>query len=124
MSPSFKIQRVHENAKIPDFTNNGYNIYAVEETEVKENTPIAIPTGLKMSFEKNYCAFISKYSLKTLGGLIDSDYRGEVKVIVISKTPRIVKKGEIIAKMHMLEIVCPEIEAQQGYPSDANIEVK
>ncbi|ORD93461.1 DUT [Enterospora canceri] len=109
---------MHERARIPEFGPGGYTLYASEDFLVHSCLPSAIPTGLKMSFPPTHCALITRHKLKTLAGLVDSDYRGEVKVIVISKEEVKIKAGDPIARLQMLEIECPEVEVEQGYPTD------
>ena len=71
---------------------------------------ILIPTGLSIAIPKGFEAQIRprsglalKFGVTVLNspGTIDSDYRGEIKVLLvnISDTPFTIKKGERIAQM-------------------------
>lgn len=71
---------------------------------------ILIPTGLSIALPKGFEAQIRprsglalKFGVTVLNspGTIDSDYRGEIKVLLvnISDTPFTIKKGERIAQM-------------------------
>ena len=73
-----------------------------------------IPTGISLVIPKNYeiqirprSGLAAKKGVSVLNtpGTIDSDYRGEIKIILInlSKKPFIVKSGDRIAQM----ILCP-----------------
>ena len=78
-----------------------------------------IPTGLALSLPKGYevqirprsgLAAKKKISVLNTPGTIDSDYRGEIKVILINQGQETfkVEKGLRIAQM----VVCPVVQAQ------------
>ena len=78
-----------------------------------------IPTGIAVAIPKKYeiqirprSGLSAKKSISVLNtpGTIDSDYRGEIKVILInlSKKSFVVKSGDRIAQM----ILCPIIKAK------------
>lgn len=67
-----------------------------------------IPTGIAMAIPSGYVGLIwdksgiaSKHGLKTMAGVIDSGYRGEVKILLhnLSTEPFTVEKGKKIAQM-------------------------
>ena len=78
-----------------------------------------VPTGLYLEIPKGYEGQIRprsgmalKYGVTLLNapGTIDSDYRGEVKVVLINhgKTPYAIRKGDRIAQI----LFCPVIQAE------------
>lgn len=78
--------------------------------ELKPLDRVLIPTGLYLSIPEGYEAQIRGRSGLALNhgialangiGTIDSDYRGEIKVILINlgKEPYIINKGDRIAQM-------------------------
>ena len=82
---------------------------------------VLVPTGLFLEFEKGYEAQVrarSELALKKgLGlpngiGTIDSDYRGELKIILInmSKETVVIKDGERVAQLVFMKIEIPEIQ--------------
>ena len=86
-----------------------------------------IPTGLTLSIPKGYEIQIrprsgldekKKISVLNTPGTIDSDYRGEIKVILINHgdAPFQVEKGLRIAQM----VVCPIVQAQIEEVNDLN----
>ena len=86
-----------------------------------------IPTGLTLSIPKGFevqirprsgLAAKQKISVLNTPGTIDSDYRGEIKVILInlSQESFIVEKGLRIAQM----VVCPVVQAQLKEVNDLN----
>ena len=96
--------------------SSGMDIAAYIEKEVIINPgeKALIPTGFSLSIPQGYevqirprSGLAAKKGVTVLNtpGTIDSDYRGEIKVILInlSKDKFFVKKGERIAQM----VVCP-----------------
>lgn len=81
---------------------------------------ILVPTGLYFEFEKGYEAQVRARSglalKKGLGlpngiGTIDSDYRGELKVILInmSREDVVIQDGDRIAQVVFMKIETPEL---------------
>lgn len=94
------------------------DIYAAvtEERSIAPGGRALIPTGLRVALPVGYEAQIRprsglaiKHGVTLLNspGTIDSDYRGEVKVIVINHgdEPFIVKRGDRIAQMIIQSVV-------------------
>jgi len=88
------IQRVHENAKVPEYAtpgSAGMDLSCVRDFTIPTMTRLLVPTGLKMAIPEGYEGQIRprsslawKHGVTVLNtpGTIDSDYRGEVKVIL------------------------------------------
>ena len=85
-----------------------------QEIEIKPGKTAIIPTGLAVSIPKKFeiqirprsgLAAKNKISVLNTPGTIDSDYRGEIKVILINLGEKIFKieKGLRIAQM----VLCP-----------------
>ncbi len=81
---------------------------------------VLVPTGLYFEFEKGYEAQVRARSglalKKGLGlpngiGTIDSDYRGELKVILInmSREDVVIEDGDRIAQVVFMKIETPEL---------------
>lgn len=130
-----KIKRL-ENAKdlpLPKFMTEGscgMDLYAnVEEDLVIKPMEISlIPTGVAISLPIGYEAQIRPRSglalkngiaLVNSPGTIDSDYRGEIGVIIINlgKEPFVIKRGDRIAQMVINQVVIPEIEELENLDS-------
>lgn len=117
-----------ENAKdlpIPQYMTSGsagMDLYAnVTETTIINPMQIKIiPTGISIALPQNYEAQIrprSGLALKhgisfvNTPGTIDSDYRGEINVIMINfgSEPFTINRGDRIAQMVINKIEIPEI---------------
>jgi len=106
---SVKIKRDNKNILLPKKQTDGagcYDVYAFldEELSIASNERKMIPTGLRVEIPKNYILSIRPRSglaikkgltLINSPGTIDSDYRGEIKILVINHG-----SDEIIIKNH------------------------
>ena len=86
----------------------GYDLFAAVNAVVPSNSNDLVSLKLNMEILSGYFAkvhprssLLLNYTITTDGGVIDSDYRGTVKVIVIyhSKKDFEIQKGERIAQM-------------------------
>ena len=98
-----KIKKLDERATIPTYGTSlsaGADLYALVEEEIKINPgeTVIIPTGLAMAIPEGYVGLI--YARSSLGtkrglapankvGVIDADYRGEVKVVLYNQSKEI-----------------------------------
>ena len=110
-----KIKKLDEKAIIPTYGTEysaGADLYALldEDLEIKPGETVMIGTGLAMAIPNGYAGLI--YARSSLGskkglapankvGVIDSDYRGEIKVPLFnqSKETQIITKNERIAQI-------------------------
>ena len=86
----------------------GYDIYADQSGFIIGGGRLAVSIGWAMEMPDGYYAEIRprsglavKHGIDTLAGVIDSDYRGEVKVVLInhSDSTFIIKSGDRIAQL-------------------------
>lgn len=106
-----KILKINENAIIPKYAtpgDAGMDLYSMEDYVLKSGERKLFLTGIKMEFSKNYYTRIAprsglalKYGIDTLGGVIDSGYRGEYGIILINHGEKDfkVEKGMKIAQV-------------------------
>lgn len=116
-----KVKRIHPDAKIPTQGSEhsaGFDLYSVEDYELQPGETHALPTGLSMEIpEGKACFFWDRSGLGFKGmhrfaGLVDSDYRGEFKVILFNSTklPFKINKGDRIAQGVIQDYYKPEFE--------------
>ena len=90
-----------------------------EPINLKPNSSCLVPTGLAIAFSSDFeiqirprsgLAAKNQISVLNTPGTIDSDYRGELKVILINLSDKtfVVEKGLRIAQM----VLCPIIKAK------------
>jgi dUTP pyrophosphatase len=111
MPPALKVQRLSPNAKIPQYAHPGdagLDLYAAAEATLLPGKRAAVPTGIAMEIPEGHVGLIwdksglsIKHGLKTLGGVVDSGYRGEVIVgaVNLSDETYTIRKGEKVAQM-------------------------
>jgi dUTP pyrophosphatase len=111
MALTLKIKRLDTSLPLPTYAYAGdaaFDLLCREDVTVKASERAIIPTGLAMEIMEGYVGLIwdksglaIKNGLKTLGGVIDSGYRGEVAVGIInlSTVTYSFKKGDKVAQM-------------------------
>ena len=117
-----QIQKLDEAAKIPAFAykgDAGMDIFSVEDVEILPGEKAIIRTGLKLAIPEGYAGFVwdksglaAKHHVKTMAGVIDSNYRGEFQIVLtnLGKKSYHVEKGSKIAQLIISSVALPEIE--------------
>lgn len=96
-------------------TDAGWDIIATDSAVVR-NFTVGVPTGLYLEIPDGWCGIVKERSGSALnknirihGGVIDSEYRGEVKVLMSSgQGAQLISKGDKIAQI--LFVPVPEVE--------------
>jgi dUTP pyrophosphatase len=107
-----KIKLLETNAKVPVRANDcaaGYDLYSSCNALIYPQERMLIKTGISIEIPEGYYGRIAprsgwalKNGIDTLAGVIDSDYRGEVGVILYNtdkETPFHIKIGDRIAQI-------------------------
>ena len=89
----------------------GLDLLAAEDASLEPGERAAIPTGIAVAIPEGHAGFVHARSGRALKeglalvnapGLIDSGYRGEIKVIVVNLDPRSaidIRRGDKIAQL-------------------------
>ena len=117
------VKKFDKNIKLPTYKTSGSSgmdlvAYIKNKITIDPGKTVMIPTGIAVAIPKNYeiqirprSGLAAKKGISVLNtpGTVDSDYRGEIKIILInlSKKLFVVKSGDRIAQM----ILCPVIKA-------------
>ena len=115
-----EIVLVNKNVLIPTRASKssaGLDLYSSIDVNIEVGSIKKVNTGICISVPENsYGSIRDKSSLAskgllTLGGVIDSDYTGEIIVIMTSLIESIkIKKGQKIAQLIVSNITYPEIK--------------
>lgn len=117
-----KIKKLHPSAKAPEFARDGdagLDLFAIEGVSIAPGARVSVPIGIAMEIPDEYVGMIwdrtgmsLKKGLKVIGGVFDSSYRGEVKVLLanISSDPVEIMQGDKVAQMVIQPFERPEIE--------------
>jgi dUTP pyrophosphatase len=119
-----KVKKIQRDARLPQYGHKGdagLDLFSSIDMVLEKGQVEAIPTGIKVAIPDGYVGLIwdkSGVSLKAvhrLAGVIDSGYRGEVKVVVINLGDKsfAIKKGMKIAQILVQPItVVSVVEAE------------
>ena len=115
-----EIVLINNDAIIPTRASKGsagLDLYSNIDVDININSIEKVNTGIRVSLPENtYGSIRDKSSLAakgllTLGGVIDSDYTGEIIVIMTSLIKLIkIKKGQKIAQLIVSNVMYPEIK--------------
>ncbi len=121
--------KTDEEANLPVYTTHGaagadIKAHLIAPIEIKPNEIKLIPTGLYLEIPHGYevqvrprsgLALKSGITVLNTPGTIDSDYRGELNVILInhSKTPFVVENGMRIAQIVVQPVIKAVFELQE-----------
>lgn len=117
-----KIKKLNQDAQIPKYAtpgSAGFDLAAIQRTEMPPGETRLVKTGLAVAVPAGYELQVrprSGTSLKTglrvanSPGTVDSDYRGEVCVIMTNTGDQIyyIEKGERIAQ----GVICPVFQVE------------
>ena len=115
---NLKVKKLNQNATIPAYQSSGasgFDLHASESAEIPAGGVCAVKTGLAFEIPRGFeiqvrprsgLAFKNGISVLNTPGTIDSDYRGEVMVILFNfgKENFSVKKGDRIAQAVLAQV--------------------
>ena len=121
-----KTKRLTQTATIPTRGSEqaaGLDLYADNEHTVLPNCVSVVPTGIAMAIPDGFVGLVwprsglaCKHGVQTLAGVIDSDYRGEIKVALTTctKTTMRINQGDRIAQLLIVPVSmlkCVEVDS-------------
>ena len=121
-----EIQRLREDARVPDRAYDGdagLDLAACDEVRLEPGERALVGTGLAVAIPEGYAGFVqprsglaARHGIAVVNspGLIDSGYRGEIKVVLLN-TDRartfVAEPGERIAQLVVLPV--PELAIRE-----------
>jgi dUTP pyrophosphatase len=117
------IRRLREDAVLPERAyagDAGLDLTACERHELGPGKRAVVPTGLSVAIPDGYAGFVqprsglaAKHGISVVNapGLVDSGYRGELRVVLLNtdlEEPFVVEPGMRIAQLVVLPV--PEVE--------------
>ncbi len=103
--------RAHaDDAGVDLYTYETFTLEPGERRTVKTGIALAIPTGyVGLIWDKS--SVPHKWGVKTMGGVVDASYRGEVGVIMInlSHEAQTFEKGAKISQLLIQKVELPEV---------------
>ena len=126
------IKKLDPKVTLPSYKTKGASgmdliAFVKEKILIKPQTSALIPTGLSVAFSEDYeiqirprSGLAAKNNISVLNtpGTIDSDYRGELKIIIFnhSKHDFVVNNNDRIAQMVLTPIAKMELEEANELP--------
>jgi len=117
-----KFQKILDEAIIPHYAHQGdagMDVFSAEDAVIKSGEIKSIKTGVKMEMPERFVGLVwdksglaFKNGIKTMAGVIDSGYRGEIGIVLanLSDQDYKIEKGQKIAQMLIQKVERMEIE--------------
>jgi len=126
------IKKLNPAVRLPEYKSSGASgmdltAFIDKPINIKSKTSSLIPTGLSIAFQEKYeiqirprSGLAAKNNITVLNtpGTIDSDYRGEIKVIIYNhgNDNFIINNGDRIAQMVLSPIIKMDLEEVKDLP--------
>ncbi|KAL2064867.1 hypothetical protein VTL71DRAFT_4007 [Oculimacula yallundae] len=119
--PPLLIKKLSDKARLPTRGSEfaaGYDLYAAKDTVVPGRGKVLVDTDISMAVPEGTYGRIaprsglaSKHMIDTGAGVIDADYRGQVKVLLFNHGEKDfeVKEGDRVAQLVLERIYTPEV---------------
>ena len=124
MPIELKVQRLDKELPLPKYAypgDAGLDLVAASNANIAPGERAIIPTGIALAIPEGYAGFVQPRSglalkqgltLVNTPGLIDSHYRGEIKIIALNtdkQTTINIKRGDRIAQLVIQAVPLVEI---------------
>ena len=126
------IKKLASSVKLPAYKTNGASgmdlmAFIAEPIIIKPQSSCLVPTGISLAFSEEFeiqirprsgLAATNNISVLNTPGTIDSDYRGEIKVIIFNHGNKefIINNNDRIAQMILTPVVKMELEEIESLP--------
>jgi len=117
------VKLLDDRAKLPvkAYSNDaGFDIFSLEDAVLSPDRVNVLSTGLAFEIPIGYFGLLMSRSsaainsgIDNIAGVIDSDYRGEIKIVVTTMRMVTISAGEKIAQL--IIIPTPQIEIKRSY---------
>jgi len=117
-----KVKKLDSRSKMPAYAHPGdagMDLFSLERMSLRPGERVSCPTGIALEISEGYVGLVwdksglaSKNGIKTMAGVIDSGYRGEIKIVLANLSQEVytVNAGEKIAQLLIQKVENPEIE--------------
>ena len=126
------IKKIDPSVEMPVYKTTGASgmdlmAFIKKPIKLQANSSCMVPTGLSIAFSEEYevqirprSGLAAKNNITVLNtpGTIDSDYRGEIKIILFNhgNTDFIIKNKDRIAQMVLMPVVKMDLEETDNLP--------
>lgn len=126
MNPQqISVQKLNPDARLPSRAHPndaGLDLYCIGDITLNPHEPVKVATGVAMAIPDGSVGLICDRSsmgakgIRTLGGVVDSGYRGEVQVLLINlrNEPYKISRGDKVAQILILPVnLAPAVEVNE-----------
>ena len=126
------IKKLNSSVEIPVYKTSGASgmdlmAFVNEHIKLTPNSSCLVPTGLSIAFSEDYevqirprsgLAAKSNITVLNTPGTIDSDYRGEIKIILFNHGSNefIINNDDRVAQMILTPVIKMELEEVENLP--------
>ena len=126
------IKKLDSSVRLPAYKTDGSSgmdlmAFINEPIKLQPNSSCLVPTGLSVAFSDEYevqirprSGLAAKNNITVLNtpGTIDSDYRGEIKIILFNhgKKEFVINKEDRVAQMILTPVIKMELEEKDNLP--------
>lgn len=112
------LQKLDIEFSAPRTGDAGYDLYSIGEYTVFPQQRILVETGLHVEIPDNYVGLVKDRSsvasagLHTMAGVIDSSYRGELKILLLNvgQNDYTIQVGQKIAQLVVVPVYVEMVE--------------
>eukprot|EP01066_Platyproteum_vivax_P021012 Platyproteum_vivax@DN897_c0_g1_i1.p1 len=121
--PALKVCKLQEDALLPSRGSDlaaGWDLCSLVDAVIEPHGKGIVPTGLSIAVPMGTYGRVAprsglaaKQMIDVGAGVIDADYRGEVKVVLFNLNPKgefTIKKGDRIAQLVLEKYVCADLQ--------------
>ncbi len=113
-----KLQALNIDFSAPRDGDAGYDLYSIGEYTIPPQGRVLVETGLHVEIPHNYVGLVKDRSsvasagLHTMAGVIDSSYRGEVKILLLNvgQEAYTISVGQKIAQMVVIPVYVEAVD--------------
>ncbi len=125
-----RVQRLREGARLPERQSAGaagYDIYAAADTLVPARGRALVPSGIAIALPEGYegqvrprSGLALRYGLSAHFGTIDSDYRGELQVLLHNDADADykVQAGDRVAQLVIAPVILADFAEESLDPTE------
>ena len=126
------VKKLNPNVQLPAYKTSGASgvdlmAFIDQPIKISPNSSCIVPTGLSLAFSEDYeiqirprSGLAAKNNITVLNtpGTIDSDYRGEIKIILFNHGSEefIIKNQDRVAQMILTPVIKMELEETNDLP--------
>lgn len=125
MKIKIEVKKLHKDAVVPRYAHRGdagMDIFSLEDYQLDPGESHLFKTGISIAIPKGYVSLVwdksglaANYGIKTMGGVIDAEYRGEYKIALLNTSHKSYnfKKGDKLAQVLIQPVCRAEVEEVQ-----------